>query len=409
MRTRTIWALLSLFLLALAAPVALADRDEDNDHQGNRVVVINNYGVSPFIYGGYSYIPLKSATDFLGAALLWDSLKHQATVTYNGRKLGLVVGSPTAYYGGRAVALPVAPVMVGGQMLVPVNAFDHYLGVPVRWDEREDRVMMRGQPGWGYYQVMPQPPVEAVYGIEHGGPPPWAPAHGWRRKHQAAYYAPAPFVYSGVTYVPLRDAASIAGAALLWNSLEGRAILTYNGREIGLAIGSPTAYYGGQTVMLSAAPIVVRDVVYVPADFCDHYLGLPYQRSGGVFKLKGPHGWHDYHVASAPPGRISFGKGKRSHYQKPRERSQGGEGWLRVEQPRGQGKAKGHAKRESQGQDRRLWATDSGQGKGKHKDQGGGKWESKGQGNKWKEGGQGSGGGKGRGKGRSKHKGGEGD
>ncbi len=185
MRTRTIWALSTLFLLALAAPVALADRDEDGDHQGNRVVVINNYGVSPFVYGGYSYVPLKSATDFLGAALLWDSLKHQATVTYNGRKLGLVVGSPTAYYGGRAVALPVAPVMVGGQMLVPVNAFDHYLGVPTRWDERESRVIMRGRPGWGYYQVLPQPPVEAVYGIEHGGPPPWAPAHGWRRKHQA--------------------------------------------------------------------------------------------------------------------------------------------------------------------------------------------------------------------------------
>src|SRR5574340_521930 len=340
MRPRTIWMLLTLFLLGLVAPIALADHDEDEDgdHQGNRVVVINNYGVSPFVYGGYSYIPLKSATDFLGAALLWDSLKHQATVTYNGRRLGLVVGSPAAYYGGRAVALPVAPVMYGGQMMVPVSAFDRYLGVPVRWDDRESRVIMQGRPGWGYYQVLPQPPVEVVRVIEHGGPPPWAPAHGWRRKHQAAYYAPAPFIYSGVTYVPLRDAASLAGAALLWDSLQGRAVLTYNGREIGLAVGSPSAYYGGQMVMLPAAPIVVRDTVYVPADFCDQYLGLPYQHSGSTLRLKGHEGWHDYRVMSSPPGRVSFGKGKHAHYQKPLKQEEGGAGWLRVEQPRGQGK-----------------------------------------------------------------------
>ena len=33
-----------------------------------------------------------------------------------------------------------------------------------------------------------------------GGPPPWAPAHGWRRKHRAYGYAPRPYPRYGSGY-----------------------------------------------------------------------------------------------------------------------------------------------------------------------------------------------------------------
>jgi hypothetical protein len=137
-------------------------------------------------------------------------------------------------------------------------------------------------------------------------PPPWAPAHGYRRKARTVYYAPAPFIYSGVTYIPLRNMTSLLGAALLWDSLDGRATITYNGRDIGLVVGSRSLYYGGETVLLSAAPIVVRDVVYVPATFCEEYLEVPMRHSRGRVEFEGPHGWREYRVASAPPGRIIF-------------------------------------------------------------------------------------------------------
>ena len=36
-----------------------------------------------------------------------------------------------------------------------------------------------------------QPPAKLAHGVEHGGPPPWAPAHGYRRKHgKRIYVAP---------------------------------------------------------------------------------------------------------------------------------------------------------------------------------------------------------------------------
>jgi hypothetical protein len=106
----------------------------------------------------------------------------------------------------------------------------------------------------------------------------------------------------------------LIGAALLWNSLQGRAVITYNGREIGLAVGSPTVIYGGETVILTAAPVIVGGVVYVPARFCEHYLGVPLRHSGRRLMLQGPGGWHEYRVASAPPGRVNFGRAARPRH-----------------------------------------------------------------------------------------------
>jgi hypothetical protein len=296
MKICALWAVAVIVLISGLAPTgAAADR-----------VVIHTYGVTPFVYGGYSYVPLKTATDFLGAALLWDSLRNRATITYHGRELGLAVGGTTAYYGGRPVALPVPPVIVGEQMLVPASVFNSYLGVPVRWDQEARQLEIQSPSGWGYYRVLPYPPPHAVAIIQRHAPPPWAPAygrrrHGYRGHYYPALYAPAPFIYSGITYIPLRSAADFIGAALLWDHLRNRAVITYNGREIGLVVGSPTVYLGPQVIVLPAAPVVVHDTVFVPADLFVRHLRIPIERSGGVIKIKGEKGWREMRLAS-PPG-----------------------------------------------------------------------------------------------------------
>lgn len=301
MRTYVLWALVAAFLFGIAGGAAA---DRDYDEHGANVTIINTYGVAPFVYSGYSYVPLKTTADFLGAALLWDSLQNRATLSYHGRQLGLVVGSTTAYYMGQPVALPVAPVIVEGQLLAPVIVFDRYLDVPVRWEPDRERVLLLGPGGWGYYPVLPYAPPYVVTIIQGYGPPPWAPAYGHRRRYYPQIYAPAPFVYYGVTYLPLRDAAGIIGAALLWDSLHNRAVLTYNGRELGLVIGSPTVYYGTQVIVLPAPPVIVGGAVYVPSTLFDRHLNIPVQSEKGLLKLKGPRGWHDFQVASAPPAHV---------------------------------------------------------------------------------------------------------
>lgn len=43
--------------------------------------------------------------------------------------------------------------------------------------------------------VLEKPPDAVIVESERRGPPPWAPAHGWRRKHETYHYYPATQVY----------------------------------------------------------------------------------------------------------------------------------------------------------------------------------------------------------------------
>jgi hypothetical protein len=47
----------------------------------------------------------------------------------------------------------------------------------------------------GCVAVVEQPADVEVVESNRQGPPPWAPAHGWRRKHETYYYYPATQVY----------------------------------------------------------------------------------------------------------------------------------------------------------------------------------------------------------------------
>lgn len=47
----------------------------------------------------------------------------------------------------------------------------------------------------GCMAVVEQPAETVVVESQRPGPPPWAPAHGWRRKHYTYYYYPVTQVY----------------------------------------------------------------------------------------------------------------------------------------------------------------------------------------------------------------------
>jgi len=202
----------------------------------------------------------------------------------------------------------VPPVAVKQRLMVPVIVFDRYFDVPIRWQPSYDRVLVLGPPGWGYYQVLPYTQPHVVTVIRGYGPPPWAPAHGYRRHHTTTVYVPTPFVYYGITYIPLRDVTDFIGAALLWDSLRNRAVITYSGRQIALVIGSPTVYYGAQVIVLPAPPVIVGGHVYVPSHLFEHHMKIPVSRHDGVLKIKGAKGWRDFRVASAPPGHVYTGR-----------------------------------------------------------------------------------------------------
>jgi hypothetical protein len=47
----------------------------------------------------------------------------------------------------------------------------------------------------GCVAVVEKPSDMAAIESDRNGPPPWAPAHGWRRQHETYYYYPASQVY----------------------------------------------------------------------------------------------------------------------------------------------------------------------------------------------------------------------
>ncbi len=317
----------ALAMVLITGAGVAADRDYDEHH----LTVIGGYGVTPFVYEGYSYVPLKSAADFLGATLLWDGLHNRATVVYRGGQLGLVIGSTSAHYMGQSVVLPAAPILVDEQMLVPVIIFDRYFDVPVRWEPEDERVLILGPPGWGYYRVLPSPPPHVI-AIIRGYGPPYGRAHG----HYPGVYVPAPFAYYGTAYIPLRDVTDVIGAVLLWDHLQNRVLITYGGDEFGLVIGSPIVHYGAQVIVLPAPPVIVGGHVYVPSDFLHRGLKVPVERGDSVLKIKGVKGWRDFKVASSPPGYM-YGIQERPHVgvpTRPRPQTERERGaWTRPERP----------------------------------------------------------------------------
>jgi hypothetical protein len=251
---------------------------------------IRSSGVRPFVYDGRAYVPVRSTCDYVGAAFTWDPYAKSATVVYHNRNLTLVVGSASGYYNDEPVALGGPVIVVQDQLYGPASAFDRYLGVPMRWEPRRHRASFQGPPGWGYYDVDPYTPPYAL-GIVAG--------YGY-----VPSYAPAPFIYGGATYLPLRSVADVIGAVLLLDLLSDRAVVTYGGVQTVLYIGSPRAYYGGRVVVLSGAPIICNNIVYVPERLVEDHWRVPVRREQGRLEVQGTRGWHDFNIRQAPPARI---------------------------------------------------------------------------------------------------------
>jgi hypothetical protein len=138
---------------------------------GDKVVVVNNYyGGEPFLYGGYTYIPLRNVKEALGAVLLWDSVKRQAVITYNGHELGLVVGSSVAYLDGAEVGFPVAPVIIHDHVFVPTTVVRGCLHVPVTYDSSRRELRIRGPEHWSLFRINPRPGPGTVAAVTRHPP-----------------------------------------------------------------------------------------------------------------------------------------------------------------------------------------------------------------------------------------------
>lgn len=99
--------------------------------------------VAPFIKDGRTYIPLRYAAYAVGASE--NNIFYadgQATIIKGDRVLRVTVGSRTMLITGKQVTMDVAPILVGGRIMVPIRWIAESLGVSVRWDQLLQTVVL---------------------------------------------------------------------------------------------------------------------------------------------------------------------------------------------------------------------------------------------------------------------------
>ncbi|MDH7478947.1 MAG: stalk domain-containing protein, partial [Syntrophomonadaceae bacterium] len=102
---------------------------------------------SPVIVDGRTLVPVRFISERIGAQVAWDGTNRTVTVSREGRKAFLRIGSHLVEYdGGAAYGLSdVAPKIINDRTFVPLRLIGNALGIGVDWDEGTRTVIVDSQ------------------------------------------------------------------------------------------------------------------------------------------------------------------------------------------------------------------------------------------------------------------------
>ncbi|WP_238357874.1 stalk domain-containing protein [Cohnella zeiphila] len=89
--------------------------------------------VDPVIVSGQSLVPMRAILESEGAKVSWDAGTKTVTATKNDVELTYRIGSDVAYEDGRQLALSTPGQTVNGTTMVPLRFFSESLGNVVKW------------------------------------------------------------------------------------------------------------------------------------------------------------------------------------------------------------------------------------------------------------------------------------
>jgi len=113
-----------------------------------------------------------------------------------------------------------------------------------------------------------------------------------------------PFMFDNRVYVPVRPTCGYVGADLAWDPYARSAAVVYHNRNLSLVVGTRSAYYNDEPVLLAAPVVIVRNQLCCPAAAFDQYLGIPmnWEPSRHRVRFRGPRDWGYYDVDLYTPG-----------------------------------------------------------------------------------------------------------
>ncbi|TCP52402.1 glycosyl hydrolase family 18 (putative chitinase) [Tumebacillus sp. BK434] len=112
-------------------------------------VVLDGYNLpidpKPILYKDRVMVPFRPLAEALGIKVEWEPKTSTVIADSNGKELRMQIGNKTAWVGGKAVQLDVAPFITEGRSLIPLRFFSEHAGAQVRWDDKSQTVLMESQ------------------------------------------------------------------------------------------------------------------------------------------------------------------------------------------------------------------------------------------------------------------------
>ncbi len=96
----------------------------------------------PVMKDGRTFLPVRYASEAVGAKVDWDSVAKKATITSGTKVLALFINKEIATVDGSLVEIDVAPFLSDGRTMLPIRFVSENLGLTVEWDAVKKEVTL---------------------------------------------------------------------------------------------------------------------------------------------------------------------------------------------------------------------------------------------------------------------------
>ena len=122
---------------------------------------VSAHATEAFVYGGRTFVPLRSVGESFGASVQYDSRTKGISIALDYQKVNMTVDSPRAHVGDRVVVLDNPAVVVAGVCYVPARFVTESFGFGITWVSAEHRIIV----------VHPKTKKQIVLGVSRHVPP----------------------------------------------------------------------------------------------------------------------------------------------------------------------------------------------------------------------------------------------
>lgn len=96
-----------------------------------------------YVKSGRTLVPFRFLGESLGAQVTWDAKGNRATLKLAGTEVIVVIGSKTAYVNGKMTAIDVPAETKGGRTFIPLRFASEALGAGVNYETETQTVTVR--------------------------------------------------------------------------------------------------------------------------------------------------------------------------------------------------------------------------------------------------------------------------